>query len=122
MELERLTLYRVENANRTGLYRASELACDVLSESTRHPMPYADDGLTDYWDTIGYGKVVVHQFAFASLEQLKFWIYRASIRRALADAGLQVSVISAMGVAGDTQAVFLPETREDIEVLSLKEI
>jgi len=64
-----------------------------------------------------------HSFGFASIEQLKSWVYSMQHRDSLDAEGFKVSVFEAIGAVGDTQCVYLRESRgENIETLDLTQI
>jgi hypothetical protein len=118
-----MLVYRVQNENGQGMYHASDYAYTVLSDTyARHPMPYDDLKLMNALSLDGQdyrGKL----FAFSSLEQLKFWIYREDDRAAIADDGCKVYTIDAKRVwVGDTQCVFDIEGSEVVNVTELTEV
>ena len=105
--LETHTLYRLETADGLGVYqqgrdRASALANDYFNERRRHPLPYDDALLSDFYaNEFDRNR---HKFAFASLEQFKFWFYRE--RTTLASYGARLHVIEAPAILGETQAIY----------------
>jgi hypothetical protein len=116
-----VTIYRVEDATGEGLYSAFDPGTYPrveMQDEKRHPVPLDDDKISPVWlklqDKLNFG--------FASLDQLRFWVYKRVWREDLHKYGLSIKKIKAKGVLGDTQAVFLPETREDIETISLLDV
>lgn len=119
-------VYRVEDQLGYGPY---EVECDVSFEMTHdahHPLPENDAKLSSFWrDQLlkGYWHYTKYRFAFASLEQLKFWIYREDWRKELDENGFRVSVYETDSAKiGDTQAVFLKSEATLEYTLSLLEI
>ena len=124
-EAHTLTIYRVEDPHsRRGLYRVSDYANDTLHDTeSRHPMPSSDARLKGYWCGLDYLDQQFHFFGFTSLEQIKFWIHTTQARDRIDAEGLVVSVFEAIGYAGDTQAVYIRNSRSDTtETLRLTEI
>jgi len=118
-----MKFYRVEWPDGEGLYRKGAAGLgNELSDFERHPMPFEDAELADYYDTAMEIGSSNFRFAFASIEQLKYWIYRTEWRKILHDKGLKIAVIEADGFHGDTQAMYEKESRVDIEFLSLVEV
>lgn len=134
-----MLFYRVENANCTGMYRFSDdddaTLDDMVFEDEdynprRHPLPCQDSlllkGLGKKWpDFFGHDAMNFqgnHHFAFKSLEQLKFWLYRQEWREWLEQRGFEIVVYEAEGVYGDTQAVFDIHTATPKEFHKLTEI
>jgi len=117
--LKIVTIYRVENNNKEGMYGGSDVPCSwEMVESKTHPSPYEDDKIKPFWDR--HSKDL--QFGFSSIQQLRFWIYKKEWREQLDASGFHISVIIAKGAHGDTQSVFLPTTRKDIKTISLLDI
>jgi hypothetical protein len=123
--LSRKIIYRVEHKeSRKGLYRSSDYAQCELHERTRHPMPYNDSLLNNFWGDLDEDFELEHfYFGFTSIEQLKFWIHNDEDRTAIDKEGLVVSVFWAEVYAGDTQCVYLKSSRgETISKHRLTEI
>lgn len=118
-----MLFYRVEWPDGEGLYRKGAAGLgQELSDFERHPLPEEDPALVDYYDSaMGQGHAYF-RFAFKSLDQLKYWIYRTEWRQYLHKQGLRVAVIEADGHYGDTQAMYEHNTRVDIEFLDLIEV
>lgn len=118
-------VYRVENSNGGGMYTETECTPSYeMIEEARHPTPDKDALLAPLWqielETANYLRF---SFAFASLEQLKFWIYREDWRKKLDENGFGVSVYETdSALIGDTQAVFLKSQAKLEYTLSLLEI
>lgn len=116
-----MLVYRVQNEDGTGLYHASEYAKYLLSDlQGRHPLPYNDSKLIEELGNEDYsGKL----FAFASMEQLKFWIHSREAREAIHAEGCQVYVIETDEVwVGDTQCVFNKFSGIVVDVISLLDL
>ena len=78
-----------------GMYssEAGLHACASYETTRKHPAPWADTALN--WDNIGYILGVPHgqcYFGFASLDQLKAWLYRQEWREHLHLNGFVVKV------------------------------
>lgn len=121
--MERLTFFRIEDVNGVGMYYsgASDVARFHMNDTKRrHPMPYHDEGLSDFWyEGFNSGD---YKFAFSSVDQLKRWVHRKSWRDAMHNDALVVAVFTAEGIHGVTQAVYRAASREDCGTLSLSEI
>ena len=127
-----MLVYRVENAQGGGMYRNDGLSvasiCDISDySSARHPHPTADDALMRsiprHLNQMGM-PAYVFNYGFASLEQLKMWLYQNEWRVALSDAGFHVAVYNCLKDAyvGDTQAVFIKQHATLVETLHLCEV
>jgi hypothetical protein len=123
-KMQTLRFYRVEDHLGGGLYNSDRYpSCiwEMQDAKGRHPHWYNDPKLEK--QIIAYGGFTTDFFfAFCSLEQIKFWIYKDKWRSSVDANGFRVSVLDAQGFHGDTQGVFLPSTRVDIERLSILEI
>jgi len=122
-----MIFYRVENSKGQGFYSAyprPECVMDMY-DSECHPNPHCDMLLLEHIpDTyIERDKWYVDKrFAFKNIEQLTNWIYKEYWRQKLQEYKFVVSVIEAEGWYGNTQAIFIRDTRVDIETLQLTEI
>ena len=116
-----MRVYRVQNESGCGLYQVSAYANDRLSDlKGRHPMPYNDSKLME---ELGNERYVGKLFAFASLEQLKFWIHSYEAREAIHEEGCRIYVIETDEVwVGDTQCVFSKYSGDVVGVLSLLDL
>lgn len=121
------TIYRVENKQGGGMYRGGHPVTDQMSGAAtddsgrcRHPMPHNDQGLFAFYDD-GF-MPEKHQFAFGSIQQLKFWIYRREWREELEADGFTIKMICADAIVGDTQAIFDKTTRQDVETLQFSDL
>jgi len=103
------------------MYRSpSGYAYLYLNDQYRHPVPSDDDKLMRALGEKSYRGLF---FAFASLEQLKFWIHRDEDREALSADGLRVFVLQARDVwVGDTQCVYDKDHATVVDDLCLTEI
>ncbi len=116
-----VTIYRIENKEGEGLYTAFPVGSYPrieMNEDKRHPPPFDDDKIRQTWTDL----LDRLNFGFASMDQLRFWVYKREWREDLHKKGMSIKRITANGVHGDTQAVFLPETRKDIETISLLDV
>lgn len=116
-----MLVYRVQTADGEGLYSASQYANDKLSDlNGRHPLPYNDSKLmAALGDEVCAGKL----FAFASLEQLKFWIHSDEDREAIHYEGCSIYAIETDEVwVGDTQCVFNKRSGNVVGVISLLDL
>ena len=118
------TLYRVAHVSTIceGMYR-NGTACAHLNEIDRHPMPYNDMLLEGFYTRRFRDHM---RFAFASLEQLRFWVYKAEVRERLAEAGYLIYQIEPEGERGidwqigDTQAIYT--SAREVGMLDLRDI
>lgn len=116
-----MRVYRVQNEDGIGLYQVSGYANEKLSDLRgRHPLPGDDSKLmNELGDECIEGKL----FAFASLEQLKFWIHSYEAREAIHEEGCRIYVIETDEVwVGDTQCVFNKWSGDVVGVLSLPDL
>ena len=124
-----MKIYRVERINPkhpfatsnfgSGLYR-SDTACVYLNDKNRHPVPQLDEALG--WYEIPGKERDMYYFGFASIEQLKFWIYQKECRELLHEEGFKISVYEGNIKHGDTQAVIHIKGKTLVETLNLTEI
>lgn len=132
-------IYRVEDAKGWGIYNGSGLADAARidsGETERHPMAYRDEKLRAYARRGNFFEPVVWRgepgkwhnkgklrYGFASLDQLRFWIYAKAWRVRMEDAGARIGIYDAAEcLVGETQAVFNVATATLIETLKLTEI
>jgi hypothetical protein len=126
------SIYRVAAAKDAalGLYSYTWFEDDgvqLYDMQTRHPAPSDDRELQGAWDDAGrstdsYGNRDLW-YGFASIEQLKFWIYTEEARDVIAERGLVIYVYDAEeAYIGATQATFNPETARHVETLDLRTI
>lgn len=97
--------FRVETTDGRSMYN---VGCPFYDRDI-HPAPEEDAGLKDFWriHIEGYGGP--YYFGFASMEQLRRWVYRD--QQELADRGLGVSIYQTDDYCiGDTQMVFRKKT------------
>lgn len=114
-----MIVYRIEHTDGKGMYRStgrSLYECHFYKQTDRHPSPDEDSKLfTEIqaknllnWN---YGRYV---FGFASVDQLRSWLYQDEILLWLDDRGFILAVIEVDDVLiGNTQCMFIkPETYE----------
>lgn len=121
---ENLIIYRVEDSYHTGMYSA-ETSSNMFELQSRHPPPEDDVTLGPKWKALSKDERDPYHFGFASMEQLKFWIYMQEWRTELESEGYRVSVYSvspSCALVGETQCVFLPEAAKKLYSQSLLEI
>lgn len=113
-------VYRVENKDGIGMYRGDAYNCTFKMYGQRHLAPSEDAELCDFWDDTSLAERDALRFAFATIDQLRAWIYHIGWRRALHKIGLVVSVYDAEFVhSGATQCVFKIATAKKVGELSL---
>lgn len=110
------TVYRVETPDGRGMYHSglmTEVVDLVLNKSAselrrKHPMPHEDEALSVAVERAGYDlDDPLLYYGFASIAQLKRWLFHPEVRRELSARGLRVSVYEGPCAHGDTQAVFV---------------
>ncbi len=119
---KRQWVYRIEDSEGDGMYWSEDAIArdlDLYELDGRHPPPHKDAILSSIWPALDDGS---HKFGFTSLEQLKCWVFSKGARQQLADAGFTIAVFEAEAYAGDTQVIYVPETRVDLDTLSLTDI
>lgn len=109
-----MIIYRVESKRGTGMYVNSSCwsVKEAMQEYERHPDPTQDAGLRDVWRDLYYGhESTLFSFGFATIAQLKSWIYRDDWRQILHDHGFAVYAYNAKTYhLGDTQAIFIKDS------------
>lgn len=116
-------VYRIEMPSGRGLYRCGLPCDDELEDDMRHPTPSDDAELWPYWKGMDYRERDQMRFGYATIAQLKSWVYKKSWRKKIKDHGLVVSVYRARFVrVGSAQAVFRLKTAKkigEIDILDL---
>jgi len=119
-----MLVYRVEDKiTGRGMYRCGLRCAGNMQHDMRHPDANQDAELRAYWQSTDYVEREEIYFAFATVAQLKAWIYKDSWRKEIAKEGLVVSVYSARFIRiGATQAVFRLRTAKkigEVDILNL---
>lgn len=79
-----MLIYRVENQRGVGMYKAYAKACYAMVGSDRHPSPNDDAELRPAWhQLLNEGLYRHYNFGFATLDQLRSWIYKDEWREEL---------------------------------------
>lgn len=116
-------VYRIEMPNGVGMYRCYLACADDIQDDMRHPTPTEDAELWPFWKDMGYRERGQMRFGYATIAQLKSWVYKKSWRKKIKDHGLVVSVYRARFVrVGSAQAVFRLRTAKkigEIDILDL---
>lgn len=108
------TVFRIENAERQGMYVATGALSAAIADTGTvvvdyyrcHPTPESDARLG--WDDLE--NQYDYLFGFASIKQFVDWTINQSIRRRLREMGFRLSVYeSESAIHGVTQAVFPPQ-------------
>lgn len=134
--MKKATVYRIEHKEtRQGMYFgprslyniANACGDDIYGEHSRHPHPMEDSVLMAT-DIPRYATAHLN-YGFASIEQLRSWLYKDAWLVGLHAAGYVLAIIESEEVyVGSTQAVFLrPETYPTFSIqeyfnLTIKEI
>lgn len=115
-----MLIWRIENENGGGMYRSGHndfgtIAAEVGDwASDRHPSPIWDDALG--WGDICPYERDLWKFGFASLSQMRQWVYKAKWRRSLDEIGFSLvcyRVPDEYGRRSNFQAIF----RHDLGVI-----
>ena len=125
-----MLVYRIENADGEGVYRASGWAfgCDFFyNDDNRHPLPCMDSKLMreipTYMINPNNGMPSsVFSYGFSSLEQLKCWFFQSRWRDRMDEMGFHVSVYEGDEgdvYVGDTQAVLIKDQCKLVDTMSL---
>ena len=131
--MERREFFRVEDSGGWGIYSSSlvpEVARASGDDPARHPSYQDDSRLVRVIEAVFYRLYCPREWteankwrwAFCSLDQMKFWIYQDTWRLNLDELGFRLVHLSAEGLHGDTQGIFLPGTRQDIATYRLMEV
>lgn len=92
----------------------------MLQDDIKHPNPYGDAGLHDWWMNTPMRIRQEYYFGFASMEQLNAWLYSQMVREMLHDAGLRIEVYESNDYQlGYAQAVFRKSTAVHVDTLLL---
>lgn len=117
-----MLIWRIEDENGEGMYRSSSRNVGEVDDteswsSARHPCPNFDDGLG--WSDIDCDERDLWKFGFATLSQMRQWVYRAKWRRGLDEIGFSLvcySVPDEFGRRSNFQAIFRADLAERVEV------
>lgn len=124
--MKRATVYRIETKNGTGMCGSGGIYNAAGSDAyspTRHPGPHEDDKLheatRDRMNGRMYFDYQPYHFGFASIDQLRNWVYKDEWLVSLHNDGHVLAVIESEDViAGYTQAVFIrPEEYQKVSIL-----
>lgn len=114
----RRTLYRVENLRMEGIYVNGTASVIGIRDGFhgRHPSPFEDSALMADLENKGLPSPTNREwrYGFASLDQLRNWLYKAEWRSTLAFHGFFISIIDVSNLdcaIGDTQAMMRNFTR-----------
>lgn len=118
------TVYRIETKDGTGMYGSG--GCREAGfgyDNSRHPSP-EDDALLSKLLEEKSGNAAwcfsfsPYHFGFATIEQLRNWIYRDEWLLELHNSGHVLAIIESEEVfAGYTQAIFIrPETYQTLDI------
>lgn len=109
-------VFRVEHAeSRKGIYWQGSKICPDLHEYGSHPPPEDDYAIRTIWYDIKISYADRRRdnpwlFGFASIEQLRRWIYQTEWLETLHEEGFVLSIYQCeRSHIGDTQAVFHKE-------------
>ena len=145
MYIPKQRIYRVsEGFDGQGMYKGSGWLVSGAMHGPRHPCPEVDARMGKDWDdlygTYGQSYRARFLFGFATLDQLRSWIYQAQWRQGLHDLGLRIHVwerndtpvsrvpnkhqgrpdgVPPSFLIGDTQAVFDPAYFNHVETMEL---
>lgn len=120
-----IRIYRVENVDGKGMYCGTEAGVQMNGDSSRHPLPREDAKIGCEWRERLSGEIDEQIFGFASLEQLRFWIYKTKWRKSLKSEGFRVSVYEVPvehALVGDTQAIFVRPEATLVDHLDITEV
>lgn len=118
-----MLIWRIEDENGGGMYRGgcegfATVAADVSDWATdRHPSPLWDEAL-GFFD-IDRDEREYWKFGFATLSQMRQWVYKAAWRRGLDDLGYSLvcyRVPDEFGRRSNFQAIFHSGRAERVEV------
>lgn len=123
------TVYRIEHAEtKAGMYRLAGVDLYQIMTSygwdgdqDRHPSPESDSVLMQSGipgNTWGLGEISHLRFGFASVDQLRSWLYKDEWLLGLHNHGYVLAIIETEeAYIGSTQAVFLrPEVYETVSI------
>jgi hypothetical protein len=115
-----LAFYRVEHEENGKGMHTSGASCQFQIDSGRHPLPKNDSLISDWY----YENFTPdYFFAFASLEQMRAWVYSDAWVDHLHTEGFVINVYQTDdGVHGHSQAIFRKETATLIETISLEDV
>lgn len=121
-----MKVYRIQDDAGIGFYRSYYWRMDG-KVTINHPTPDDDAKLCMVYEDIGRtdwltGKSPVVRYGFATLTQMRQWVYKEEWRIAMHKHGFKVHVLDAeQAWAGDTQAMYMPHNVTTLEILSIKD-
>lgn len=120
--MSKTIIFRVENKQKVGMYRDERTS--YLMQGYQHPPPSRDSALCEVWDNLyEMGEHSGYIFGFATLEQLKSWIYEDEWRFVLNSFRFHVYMYETDDYyEGDTQAIFRKSTAKRVGMVSLTHI
>lgn len=113
-------IYRIETREGKGVYHAVDTAWDIYPGELKHPGPYADSGLTEYWDECTDKSA--HHFGFRDKAQMRSWFYRDEWLAIAKNHGCILAVYDVQEgfyQVGHAQAVFRKDRAELVIRLEL---
>ena len=105
-----MRIYRVEDGDGWGMYSGNMSMGDLSpsgdQSSPRHPTPNNDSAIAEDYVNFCRG-CAKERFGFATLAQLRAWIYKDAWLRTLDGWGYRLSIYEApRAIVGNTQALF----------------
>jgi len=119
--MEEATLYRIENEKGMGPYVTyyNILPPEYYYHEDR-PSPYKDQILVEKYGMGTKCQSNEFRYAFGSMDQLEKW-FDLEVRKSLSALGFRIAKFVAVGGVGETQAVYLKDTRKDVAFIKLTE-
>lgn len=115
-------VWRIENADGEGPYANDDETVPLAFRTiSKHPAPYMDPGLSDWWGTSIFDEKPEYVFGFKSLSQYRKWFNDITFRRELEREGFQLNryeVPDDWFKASNHQAVFVKDKAKLIETRS----
>ena len=104
-----MLVYRIEDEDGKGMYHSSK-AISMEVDERKHKEPCSDSLLAPVWLSLSTGSRETFVFGFASIEQLRNWVYDDDWLYKLHETGFILSVYDVPDkdvIAGHTQVMFL---------------
>lgn len=119
-----MKVFRIEDERGAGMYRSgkSVIFSDICWPDRSHPSPWEDIPFGYSMRAYDRPDIVHHRFGFASLEQLRRWIYKDEWLVELHHAGYRLSIYEVDPynvIIGESQCAFLFHSHIGVEYHSI---
>lgn len=108
-----MKIYRMQNEDGEGMYRKSSVSEAIFGDTTnrsKHPSPKDDSKISKFWCDLSFLWAEKYYFGFASILQMRNWIYDDFWFDQLAEKGYhpyELEIEEEYVQIGNTQAIYL---------------